>query len=309
LPTLKAEARPSKHAIVDASIAYHHTQQTRCLRVNQALQSMMTERDDLLREVNGLRALCQPGTCVPRQARPVDPTVLGMLAESKVSAADLTGEHESIDELPVISPHMAGQSMSGSQPGTTLSAVPQASPIDSSNALQQPDFSHVPDVHSLAILDTGISLVDPSEWDWEEPSKLSRQMGFHPTIMDEAAWNQSADILVATPPRDAANQYAANSFYLVDDAARFWAQHPGLMNATPPSGRAAFDSPTISSSWRPHPLTLNVLPQEASQVAIHQMHTLANSFSSDPESLSIPMGDMVETDTANPSATLCSATN
>ena len=272
---------------------------------------MMTERDDLLREINGLRALCQPGTCVPRQARPVDPAVLVMLTESKVSAADLTGEHGSIDRMPDISQHMVGRSLTGSQTGESLSAVPQGSPVDSSAALQQPDLSHAPDAQTLANLNNGISPMNTSEWDWQEPNKISRQMVFHPTIMDESAllWNQPPDIPTATPPRDAESEYAGNSLYLVDDAARFWTQHPGVINTTPPSDNVPFESPTMSTLWRPTPLTLNILPQEVNQIAIDQLHNSANSFSSDPESLSIPIGEMAQNDPVNPSATLCSATN
>lgn len=311
MPSLKVEARPSKHAIVDASISYHRAQQARCLRTNQALQSILTERDDLLREVNALRALCQPVTFVPRQARPVDPAVLGMMAESKVSAVDLTREQGSIDKLPEISQQMVGRSLTGSHPGESLSVVPQGSLIDSSAALQHPDLSHTPDGQSLAILNNGMSPINSSEWDWEESNKICQQMVLHPPLMDEAAllWSQPTENPTATPPQGAGSGYTASPVYLLDDATHFWTQDPGVMNAMPPSDSVPFESQTISTSWHPHPPTLSILPQEANRIAIHQMRNSVNSFSSDPESLSIPMGDMIGNDPVNPSATLCSATN
>jgi hypothetical protein len=271
----------------------------------------MNERDDLLRELNGLRALCQPGPCIPRQARSVDPAVLDMLAETKVSAPDLTGGRGSTDELPDIPQQAVSRAMSGSQPGETLSAVSQGPPVDPSAALQQPGLSQISDAQTLAILNNGISPINLSNWDWEEPSKVSRQMAFHPTIVDEGAllWNSPPEIPTATSPRGAESEYAATPLYLIDDAARFWTQHPGLMNATPPGDSVPFTSPIASAQWRPHPLILNTLSQEASQIARHQMHNSTNSFSSDPENLSISLREMVEIDSANPTATLCSATN
>ncbi|KAJ5117414.1 hypothetical protein N7448_011046 [Penicillium atrosanguineum] len=79
LPMLNTEQRPSKHIVVDASIAQHKAQQARIAQATRAIQSLIAEREALLREVNSIRAMYQPGTRVPRQAQPIDPAVLDML--------------------------------------------------------------------------------------------------------------------------------------------------------------------------------------------------------------------------------------
>lgn len=72
-------ARLSKHVIIDESIAHHTAQRESCLRATREIQLLQAERDELISEVNALRASYLPGQVNLRQARPVDVELLQAL--------------------------------------------------------------------------------------------------------------------------------------------------------------------------------------------------------------------------------------
>lgn len=272
---------------MDASIAHHHAQQTRCDRVTRALQSLISERDDLLKEVNRLRVLSHPSASVLRQARPIDPAVLGMLAESKLSTADLTGEHGSIDRSSKALTQMVGQSATEPLPVDSLLAVPVF--VNSHSTLHQPKLSYP------------LNPVESSEWTWEEANKAPRQMLLSPNVMDEPLlWNRHLEIPAATPPQDV--PYNTNSLHLVNDSAGFWAHYP---NTTPPDDNLPFSSLDTSTLWHQRAHTSSIFPSETGEINIDQIRNSANLFNLDPANLSIPLPNMIGTD-PNTSAPLCS---
>ncbi|OGE55801.1 hypothetical protein PENARI_c004G04271 [Penicillium arizonense] len=304
LPTLKPEPRPSKHAIVDASITYHRAQQARYLQVTQALQSLMTERDDLLREVNGLRALCHPGTCIPRQARPVDPAVLGMLGSKLLVVDPLAGDHDSSEQQPVASEHLGGSPLASDRLGQPPSTVPQVSAPVFPGGMSMP---HGPDPEVSSTLETGVGVVDLPEWAWDRPPKVSHQLSIPSNIADDAGllWNQHQIISTTTPPEDVDPSRDIGPSHLVDNSALFWTQQVGMLNDTPPRDDGVHYESPETTIWPLQHLSLNVLPEEARRTTMDQMQQSTISFSSDLKSLSIPMGQIAGNDLENPSATMC----
>ncbi|KAL1962107.1 hypothetical protein VTN77DRAFT_574 [Rasamsonia byssochlamydoides] len=79
LPALSSARRLSKHTIVDESIVYHKTQNKRCLAAVRGIRALLAERDELLAEVNSLRAFVELATFEVRVARGVDDDVLELL--------------------------------------------------------------------------------------------------------------------------------------------------------------------------------------------------------------------------------------
>ncbi|KAJ5990422.1 hypothetical protein N7499_010936 [Penicillium canescens] len=280
LPTLKPEPRPSKHAIVDASIAYHRAQHARYLQATQAVQSLMTERDDLLREAGRSRYVRDAGGKLPV----VDP-----LAE----------DQDSSEQQPVASRHMGGSPLASDRLGQPPSTVPQVS---------APVFrDQGPDTQVSDTLETGVGVVDLPEWAWDRPPKVSHQLSFPSNIADDAGllWNQHQVISTTTPPQDVDPSRDIGPSHLVDNSALFWTQQVGMLNDTPPRDDGVHYESPETTIWPLQHLSLNVLPEEAHQATMDQMQQSTISFSSDPKSLSISMGQIAGNDLENPSATMC----
>lgn len=215
LPMLKTEQRPSKHIIVDASIAQHKAQQSRNIQAVHAIQELMSEREDLLREVNSLRAICQPGACVSRQAQPIDPAVVKMLADH--------------DE-PTLGP--VERSDSGNKPFLPLNAGERRL-IPASVCTSAPAHTS----HPLGHDNTPLSPHHFTDWAWTyREREKSRQPIALPTTVPEASllWTDPPGTLTTTPPKDIDSGYDTNPTHLIDDAALFWSQYSGDMNTTPP---------------------------------------------------------------------------
>ncbi|KAF2179398.1 hypothetical protein K469DRAFT_596168, partial [Zopfia rhizophila CBS 207.26] len=70
IPSLARTRRLNKHMIVDHSITRHKLQRQLCLYAAQELSVLVTERDELLAEVNRWR-LASAAPVTPREARPV----------------------------------------------------------------------------------------------------------------------------------------------------------------------------------------------------------------------------------------------
>ncbi|CAI7649070.1 unnamed protein product [Penicillium pancosmium] len=199
LPMLRAEQRPSKHVIVDASISYHKTQEARYHQAVCAIQDLLSERDELLREVNSLRPLCQSSGWVPRQPR-VDPAVVAMLSDQgpAVSTSEQT-EIAPNDTVLQINPSIAASGVA------TLSGLPH---------LPQPTYN-------------------ADDWSW---SSAPNSASFSPdAIVDHPViWNTPPGMVTATPPKDGELGYDPSTSYLISDSALFWTQHPSLNTTTPP---------------------------------------------------------------------------
>lgn len=78
IPSIASARRLSKYTIVQESIHYHRVQNRRCRAAVTGILSLMEERDDLLKELNALRALVNPGA-ETRSARPIHGEVLELL--------------------------------------------------------------------------------------------------------------------------------------------------------------------------------------------------------------------------------------
>jgi hypothetical protein len=213
LPMLKTEARPSKHIIVDASIAQHKAQQAKNLRASHAIRSLISEREDLLREVNTLRALCQPGACVSRQGQPIDPVVLKMLPDCNERASGSVRRSEECNE-PIVAMNVQQRSL---MPASSGAPVPGH--MSHTSGLDNPPVS--PD--NLPI------------WPWTGKEKSSRPILLPNTVHEESLlWTGSPGVLTTTPPKDIDSGYDTNPTHLIDDSVLFWSQHPGAMHTTPP---------------------------------------------------------------------------
>ncbi|ORY04479.1 hypothetical protein BCR34DRAFT_604859 [Clohesyomyces aquaticus] len=70
LPSLARTRRLNKHLIVDHSIARHRSQRQLCLAVTRELRGILTERDELLAEVNQWRS-ASGAPIMPRNAKPM----------------------------------------------------------------------------------------------------------------------------------------------------------------------------------------------------------------------------------------------
>ncbi|KAJ6113610.1 hypothetical protein N7523_006927 [Penicillium sp. IBT 18751x] len=215
LPMLKTEQRPSKHIIVDASIAHHRVQQSKIIQAVLAIQELMSERDELLREVNSLRSICQPGTCVLRQAQPIDPAVVKMLADQNELALGPIERSEGRHKLPAsLSIHerrLMPASMGTSVPGHI-----------------SPPLGHD---------NTPLSPHDFTDWVWTsaEGEKSPRTISLPATVPEASLlWTQSPGTLTKTPPKEIDSGYDTISTHFIDDAALFWSQLPGDLNTKPP---------------------------------------------------------------------------
>lgn len=264
---LKTEQRPSKHIIVDASIAQHKAQQARIAQTTHAIQSLMAEREALLREVNSIRAMCQPGACVPRQAQPIDPAVLDMLpGRNELPAGPLRRSDQPL-ELPLpLAIHE-----------TSLMPVSSGAPV--AGHMSHPPLSH----HNPPVSPHNLT-----HWAWTAQDKSPQSIGLSPTIAHGGSllWNQSPGVMTTTPPKDVDSGYDTNPTHLVDDAALFWSQHPGGLTTTPPQdGDSPFNinSTRIPSDpsmlWPPNvPVATTKLPNDATIIP-QQVFQSAHSFS------------------------------
>lgn len=268
---------------MDASISHHKAQQARCDQATSAVKALLAERDDLLREVNGLRSLCQPGTSVPRQARPIDPAVLEFLGESDQSNASQTWS-----------------------PARTPSTGAQLDQISSSSFPPLPSLlvsgegpSQVPAHHEQNALQNSPTAYTLTEWAWSGPQAPAAAVPSH-TIADPAStWSQPPGISIVTRPKNMDPRYNNGSSYLVRDSASFWTQHPGVLTPTPPK-----DPPQntdfqydISCSVLPvddsllWPPNIGISPMPATEnmhsISSGQTFQIANPLLSNSETLSI----------------------
>ncbi|KAJ5098125.1 hypothetical protein N7532_005126 [Penicillium argentinense] len=267
LPMLKGEQRPSKHVIVDASISYHKTQETRLRQAARAIQNILAERDDLLQEVNILRSLCQPGVCVPRQPRqprPIDPAVVAMLANGEGP--------DQVDSITTVPSTVLEQARI--LPGVSNGVSPPTRTLEESGLplLPQP-------------------ACNTDDWSWPGSHKpqsmdLSQNIAENPSIF----WNQSPGTITITPPEH------LEASRLVDDSAFFWTHHPGVLATTPPKDgdlqddSMPLDLPgNLAFSWSPSmpiPMPVTTPSSNEDSVRNNQDFQTANSFPN-PASLSI----------------------
>lgn len=212
LPALKHEPRLSKHIIVDASISHHKAQGARLHHASHAIQALLDEREDLLREVNALRALCHPDACIPRQARPIDRDVLENVPGPKELAADSDDAPQGLADV--------GSAPMPAAPPSTLppSHVPQP-PTTLPAEGQHPSIPHeVP-------------------WAWDQNHMKPAQSAPLPTSTNDEhslLWNTSSGVLTQTPSGNAELGLDTNVGNLINDAALFWTQHPDPIHTTPP---------------------------------------------------------------------------
>lgn len=268
LPMLRSEQRPSKHVIVDASISHHKAQEARSHQAARVIQDLITERDDLLREVNSLRSLCQPSGCAPRQPRPIDPAAIAMLAEKGTAAS--AGKQAEISA----SVTLQQTNIPPTAPGVV--SLPVETPQAGLPPLPQPTYN-------------------ADDWSWSSPLKPQpttfplNSVGVHSVI-----WNASPDMVTTTPPKDVELGYDPNTSHLIDDSAFFWTQHPNLSTTTPPRdtdlpyGTNTSAISGVSSLLWPQNMAISPTTPSSNveQTSNDQPFQSANSFSN-PESLSI----------------------
>lgn len=273
---LKDEQRPSKHIIVHASIAHHKAQDARLLHTSLAIQALLSEREDLLREVNALRALCHPGACIPRQARPIDRGVLETLSDPKELAADPGDPGDSPEGLGDVS----SAPMPAVPPSTLApNPVPQPAPA-------LPGAGEHPPVSNQEV-----------NWTWDQNHIKPAQSAPLPTSTGDEnhlLWNASPGVLTQTPPGDAELGLDTNVNNLIDDAALFWTQHPDPIDTTPPQDPSlSFDANLsdvtgdLSLLWPQNLAPSTTAPRQASDLDTtqHLFHS-ANIFNNQ-ESLSL----------------------
>lgn len=262
---------------------------------------MIAERDELLREINHLRDICHHGSCVPRQARPIDPAVLAMLAGSNIQ----TAEQVVPDGVSGHTPQIINRSLAVSPPDEFLLAVAEESLVDSSTVVQQSELSQPSNTHTQVDLSKGSDQVNFPQWDWAELNlnTTSQEMVFSPTAINGTTipWDPTHHIPVATPPHDVESKYTTDPF-CVDDSARFWTQPSGGVNTTPPSDNVLSAGLDLSTMWHP-----SLFLQGTEGMDTIQINNSANLFNLDPESLSRPVVDMVANDPVDLSARLRSA--
>lgn len=259
---LKTEQRPSKHIIVDASIAQHKAQQAKNLRATHAIRSLISEREDLLREVNTLRAMCQPGACVSRQGRPIDPVVLKMLPDRNELASGPVRRSEECCE-PTLAMNAQQRSLMSASTGAPVPGQ-MSHPLGHDNPPVPPD--------------------NFTNWPWTGKEKSSQPILLPNTVHEDSLlWTGSPGVLTTTPPKDIDSGYDTNPTHLIDDSVLFWSQHPGAINTTPPRNRdfpLSVDTPGMPSDpsmlWPPtlavpatKEPTLNdtIMPQQVFQSA------------------------------------------
>lgn len=205
---LKAEQRPSKHVIVDASISYHKMQDARYHQAACVIQNLVSERDDLLRELNSLRSLTQASGWLPRQPRPIDPAVVAMLADKGAAPRSESEELASNDTIQQNELHL-----------DTPGILPIPMKTSQCGALPLPPTAHSAD-----------------DWSWSGPPKTQHQATSFSDIARGSSvfWDSPTEMITTTPPKDVEVDFGSNASHLIDNSAFFWTQHPGLNVTTPP---------------------------------------------------------------------------
>ncbi|KAJ5611013.1 hypothetical protein N7510_007732 [Penicillium lagena] len=287
IPILKEETRPSKHIIIDASISYHKTQQSRCSRATETINALIAERNDLLQEVNALRALYRSGACEPRQARPLNPTVQDMLAHNDMGlvsdpAGDITSNtmNRQLDSLPQAPLPRKSSPLTRQQ---ARLPTPAAGPHESG-------VSATPADPVLLSLSPGINIQSPGDWAWVSSGNPSHPILAHSNLPGDTAplWNQIPDISSTTPPKDATMDFDHNPSHLIDDTALFWTQYPSILTTTSPLENRLRDDTNQSNieydstfDWHHNPNTPNTTPLNAHGF----LHQSGNQFPPNIESL------------------------
>ncbi|KAJ5736960.1 uncharacterized protein N7483_002085 [Penicillium malachiteum] len=249
LPMLKEEIRPSKHIIVDASIAHHKTQQTKCDQAASTIRKLLAERDELLKEVNSLRALYRPGTSIPRQAVPVDLGVLELLAESDNSNPSiltmLPGKRLDVEKG--LKERSNTSQQASLLPATTGTDGSSQGAVYPEQPIETPPFAYSP-------VEAG--------WVLDNPSKATTAMS-QDLIDASFLWNQSPEIIPSRPKAgDPRHNSRLSTSCLVSDSASFWNMHPGAMLATSPDTNLHYD--LGASQW-----TINVTKPDISNFSFH----------------------------------------
>ncbi|KAJ5239289.1 hypothetical protein N7468_003908 [Penicillium chermesinum] len=214
------------HIIVDASIAHHQAQQAASRKAADAIESLLSERDDLLKEVNYFRSLYQPGTSIPRQARPISPTVHDLLTTSKAgTSSSIAGSSRNMS-IGTVSDQASPTTLGSFMP-VVSEDLPVHEPVPLPSGHPLPSRDSVPP--------SNYSVVD---WNWSSPEKETANMPVN--LLDEPSmlWTPAPDIPIATPPKDANAEY--NPGHLVKNSAMFWTHHPGQFTPTPPQDAAHF---------------------------------------------------------------------
>ena len=265
---------------------------------------MMAERDDLLEEINNLRALCDPSTCMSHQARPIDPAVLAMLEEGKLSTADPTG-HGSIEKPQADLAQTEEDSAIGYQPSEAVIPVSQGSLLGQSAT--PPKLAHVPQ----APLENNLDSINLPGWSWEGNFKALNGMTLCPDVIDETAllWNHPPAIVTASPPHDAQPEHTANHLHLYDETTPFWTHYPDITQGTSSVDNVPLTEFDVSALLPSCSSTSNRFPPETENIDIYQMENLANSFDSDSQYIPLSAGNVLGDGPLEPSTTLCSTTN
>ncbi|KAJ5611776.1 hypothetical protein N7528_008881 [Penicillium herquei] len=228
LPMLNEETRPSKHIIVDASIAHHKTQQTTCDQAASTIRELLSERDELLEEVDSLCALYRPGTSLPRQAQPVDLGVLEFLAESNNTNRNtltmLSGKTLNIGNEPK-EPLNTSQPASFLPTTTGTDGVSQGA-VCTGQPIEPPPFAYSP---------VG------ADWILDNSSKAPTAI-LHDLIDASFLWNQSSETISSqSKAGEPTVRRDSSASCLVSDSASFWNMHPGAMLAAPENTNLQYD--------------------------------------------------------------------
>lgn len=267
---------------MDASISHHKAQQARCDQATSAVKALLAERDDLLKEVNGLRSLCQPGTSVPRQARPIDPAVLELLRESDQPHAD--------QSWPCASNLSTGAHLGQTSP-------PSFSPVPLLPA-SGGGLSRVLAHHDQSIPQSSPMAYNLAEWAWSSPKMHVDIVPSNPIDNSAFQWSQQPGMSTTTRSKDVDPKYNNGSSYLVSDSASFWKQHPGVRTTKPPEDPHSIDfqydiNPSFqavddSLLWPPN-IGITPMPESENRNSVSSGQRLqsTNSLISNSETLSI----------------------
>lgn len=254
---------------MDASIAHHQEQAASSRRAAEAIESLIAERDDLLKEVNHLRSFCQPGNSVPRQARPLSPGVRDLLTANKFPAISPIAASSRNLSIATVSDQASPESLGPFMPVVSEDHPEHASvPLPTAHSL--PNSEPVPP--------PGYNLVD---WNWSNSEKETASMPIN--LVDEASmlWNTAPDNTITTVPKDANAEYSPS--HLVNNSAMFWTHHPEQINPTIPQDGPQLDRNTnfVTDNrllWTPHLQTPTIISSENRNPAIPSQIIHSNSL-------------------------------
>lgn len=204
---------------MDASIAQHQAQQESSNKAVEAIEALLNERDDLLKEVNNLRALCQPGVSIPRMARPVSPAVQELLSANKAPAASPVAGSSRNLSIGTISDHASPATI-----GSFMPVVP--------DDLSGPGPIPLPPGHPFPNGETvPSSNYDMVNWNWNRLGKDSSNIPENLADGASLLWNSASEIPMTAGPKEMHPAYSPA--HLVDNSAMFWTHHPGQLTTTP----------------------------------------------------------------------------